>query len=219
MSVATKQPLTENLPYPSGRVMQMIYRSPIALYQLGLEPLVGRLFMILTTTGCKSGLPRRTAIEFHQHDGRKYVMVGWTGSDWYKNILANPLVTLQTAWGTERARAQRLTTMEDLRGAWEVAEHSPIIRGILKLTGLSWESFVAQQDRFIILTFDPTDEPAPPPLEANLSWVFFVALPIALSVLLQRWIRTRRRKGEISPRQPRSRRRGQESRPGEQEGK
>lgn len=207
MTGETKQLLTENMPYPSGRVLRMVYRSPIALYQLGLGPLVGRLFMILTTTGRKSGLPRRTALEFHQDDGRKYVMVGWTESDWYKNILANPLVTLQTACGTERARARRLTTIEDLRGGWEVAEHSPIIRGFMKQTGLSWESLVTQQDRIIILTFDPTDEPTPPPLQANLSWVLVVALPIALSVLLQRWIRTLRRKGEISPRQLRSRRR------------
>ncbi len=133
-------------------------------------------------------------------------MVGWTESDWYKNILANPLVTLQTACGTERARVRRLPTIEDLRGAWEVAEDSPVIRGFMKQTGQSWESLVAQQDRIIILTFDPTDEPTPPPLQANLSWVL-IALPIALSVLLQRWIRIRRRKGEISPRQPLSRRR------------
>jgi deazaflavin-dependent oxidoreductase (nitroreductase family) len=194
MTVETKKLLTENLPYPSGGVMQMVYRSPIWLYRLGLGPLVGRLFMILTTTGRKSGLPRRTAIEFHQHNGRKYVMVGWRGSDWYKNILANPLVTLQTAWGTEHARARRLTTIEDLEAAWEVAENSPIIRGVLKLTGLSWESFVAHQDRFIILTFDPTDEPTPPSLEADLRWVLVVALSISLNVLLQRWIRARRRR-------------------------
>jgi deazaflavin-dependent oxidoreductase (nitroreductase family) len=106
--------------YPSRRAMQMVYRSPIWLYRLGWGPLVGRLFMILTTTGRKSGLPRRTAMEFHQHHGRKYVMVGWRAADWYKNILANPLVTVQTAWGTEHARARRITTLEELRGAWEV---------------------------------------------------------------------------------------------------
>jgi len=53
---------------------------------------------------------------------------------------------------------------------------------------------VAQQDRFIILTFDPTNEPTPPPLEADLRWVLFVAFPIVLSVLLQRWLNTRRRR-------------------------
>ena len=82
-----KQLFTENLPYPSGRVTQIVYKTPIWLYRLGWGPLVGRLFMILTTTGRKSGLPRRTALEFHQHHGRKYVMVGWTAVDWYKNII------------------------------------------------------------------------------------------------------------------------------------
>ena len=196
MTVEKKKLLTENLPYPSGRVMQVIYRSPILLYRLGLGPLVGRLFMILTTTGRKSGLPRRTAIEFHQHQGRKYVMVGWTASDWYKNILANLLVTLQTASGTERARARRITTIEDLEATWVVAEKNPILQGIVKLTGLSRESFVAQKDRFIILMFDQTDEPTPPPQEADLRWVTFVACTISLTVLLQRWISAcRRRKG------------------------
>jgi len=192
MTVEKKQ-LFPNLAYPSRRVMQMVYRLPIWLYRLGLGPLVGLGFMILTTTGRKSGLPRRTAVEFHQHRGRKYVAVGWTAADWYKNILANPVVTIQTAWGTERVRARRLATIEELREAWEVVQHSPILQSVISLVGLSWESFVAQQDRFIILTFDPTDEPTPPPLEADLRWVSFVALSsIVLSVLLQRWIRTRR---------------------------
>ena len=123
-------------------------------------------------------------------------MVGWTASDWYKNILANPLVTLQTASGTERARARRITTIEDLEATWVVAEKNPILQGIVKLTGLSRESFVAQKDRFIILMFDQTDEPTPPPLEADLRWVTFVAFTISLTVLLQRWISAcRRRKG------------------------
>ncbi len=39
MTVETKQLLTENMPYPSGRVLRMVYRSPIALFQLGLGPL------------------------------------------------------------------------------------------------------------------------------------------------------------------------------------
>ena len=51
---------------------------------------------------------------------------------------------------------------------------------------------MAQKDRFIILTFDRTDEPTPSPLEADLRWVTFVALSIALSVLFQWWIKARR---------------------------
>jgi hypothetical protein len=34
------------------------------------------------------------------------------------------------------------------------------------------ETFLGEKERFIVLTFDPTDEPTPPPLEADLRWVW-----------------------------------------------
>jgi hypothetical protein len=49
------------------------FRLPILLYRLGLGPIVGRLFTILTTSGRQSGLPRRHALEFHSFAGRNYV--------------------------------------------------------------------------------------------------------------------------------------------------
>ena len=54
------------IPYPDTPLMKHAYRFPVLLYRLGLGRLAGRLFMILTTTGRSSGLPRRTAIEFHE---------------------------------------------------------------------------------------------------------------------------------------------------------
>ncbi len=192
--------LTERLPYPSGRAAKYLYKTPILLYRLGLGPLVGRLFMIMTTTGRKSGLPRRTAIEYHAYGGRKYVLVGWTQSDWYKNIMANPLLTIQTADGVERVRARRLDGEAERREAWKVAEHSPIIQLAMKLekVPLTEDQFAAEKDRFIILTFDPTDEPTPPPLEADLKWVPSVILNIAGTYFIQRairrWVRRRQAK-------------------------
>ncbi|MFQ3566395.1 MAG: nitroreductase family deazaflavin-dependent oxidoreductase [Aggregatilineales bacterium] len=185
-----KKLITEQLAYPASPVMKYIYRTPILLYRLGLGFIVGHLFMIMTTWGRKSGLPRRTAIEFHEFQGRKYVMVGWERSDWYQNLQANPLLTIQTAKGIEHVRARRLTSDDDLNAAWDAAEHSPFIQAAVKLTGanLTRESFLAQRDRFILLTFDPTDEPTPPPLEADLLWVnAFVA-----SVLVGLWLARRR---------------------------
>jgi uncharacterized membrane protein YeiB len=49
----------EKLPYPSGLVKWM-YKSRILLYRLGLSFLVGRLFMIMTMVGRKSGQPLRS---------------------------------------------------------------------------------------------------------------------------------------------------------------
>jgi len=194
MGQPTKALITEKLSYPSG-MMKNLYKSPILLYRLGLGRLVGRLFMILTTTGRRSGLPRRTAIEFHQHAGRKYVMAGWSQSDWYQNILADPLVTIQTAAGAESSRARRIISDEDFGAAWSVAETSPVLQGIIRLSGakLTRESFIAQKDRFIILTFDPTDDPTPPPLEADLRWVLPAVFNTLIPIMIQLWVYSRRR--------------------------
>jgi hypothetical protein len=62
----------ERLPYPAG-LMKWLYKSPILFYRLGLGFLTGRIFMVMTTVGRKSGQPRRTAIEFHEFKSRNYV--------------------------------------------------------------------------------------------------------------------------------------------------
>jgi hypothetical protein len=43
------------------------------LYALGLGPLVGRLVLLLTTTGRKSGLPRVTALQYEEVAGAIYL--------------------------------------------------------------------------------------------------------------------------------------------------
>ncbi|MFN3308074.1 MAG: hypothetical protein ACK44E_02605 [Anaerolineales bacterium] len=65
----SKKSWVETLPYPKGLV-KLLFKTPILLYRLGLGVLVGRLFMVLTTTGRKSGVARRTAIEFHEFEGK-----------------------------------------------------------------------------------------------------------------------------------------------------
>lgn len=204
MTATSEQLLTEKLPYPSGRLARNLYKTPILLYRLGLGPLIGRLFMIMTTTGRKSGLPRRTAIEYHQYAGRKYVFVGWVQSDWYQNLRANPLMTIQTAADVEAVRARVVESIEEREQAWKVAENSPGIQMAMKLSGvqLTRDEFVTQTERFVIVTFDPTVEPTPPPLEADLKWVPSVILNIVGTFVVQaairRWVhRQCARKGAI----------------------
>lgn len=137
-----------------------------------------KLFLILTTIGRKSGLARHTALEYHTFEGRIYVMAAWPRSDWYQNILADPHVTIQTAQGTERAIARRLTSDEELSQAFEFAEQSPVMRKLWQALGfdLSLEEFLAQKEHFHLITFDPTTESTPPPLEADLKWVWWLVL-------------------------------------------
>ncbi|NWG17991.1 MAG: nitroreductase family deazaflavin-dependent oxidoreductase [Chloroflexi bacterium] len=189
--------ITERIPYPSGALMKYLFKLPILFYRMGLGPLVGQMFMVMTTTGRKSGLPRRTAIEFHQYNGRKYVMIGWQDSDWYKNIQANPYITIQTASGTERVYARRLTEDAEYAEAWDFAESSPFMQVVMRLTGtsLTRESFLAQKDRFGLMTFDPTDRPTPPPLENDLAWVWWGIGGLVLAAAALGLLRRRRAGG------------------------
>lgn len=199
MTTATDKLINERLAYPAKSPLKYLYKTPILLYRLGMKRMIGRLFMVLTTTGRKSGLPRRTALEFHQFDGHKYVFVGWTQSDWYNNIIADPLVTIQTADGVEHLRARHVETDEERTRVWRAAENSPGIQMAMKLSGitLTEATFVTEKDRFVILTFDPTDAPTPPPLEEDLRWMLPAVMNVVGSVLIQRAIRRRLRARQL----------------------
>jgi len=174
---------SELLPYPSNPLLRWLFKSPIFLWRLGLGLVVGRLFMIVTTTGRKSGLPRPTAIEFHEYKGRKYVYCAWGDkADWYKNILADPRVTIQTASGMEHVIARRVTADRELAETFDFVAHNPAMQRWIRTLGfrLSLGEFLAHKDRFYLMTFDPTDKPTPPPLEADLKWVWLVIVASAL---------------------------------------
>jgi deazaflavin-dependent oxidoreductase (nitroreductase family) len=172
----------ENIPYPKG-LFKRLYQTPILLYRLGLGFLVGRVFMIMTTVGRKSAQPRRTAIEFHEYKGRRYVFSAWgTKADWYRNIKANPWITIQTWRGAESVLAHRITSDAELAGAFAFAMSNPSMRMVLKSAGfnLTLQQFLAQKEHFTFVTFDPTNRPTPEPLRSDLAWVWGWLLPLAL---------------------------------------
>lgn len=175
----------ETMPYPKG-LLKLVFKSPILLYRLGLGFFIGRLFMVLTTIGRKSGKPRRTAIEFHEFEGKPTVMSGWgTRTDWYRNLEANPLATVQTWRGVQSVRARRIESEEELRRAFEWAQSNPTMRQMMKFAGLEMtpEQFLAERERFTLVTFEPTDEPTPAPLRADLVWVWALLLPFCLWIV------------------------------------
>jgi deazaflavin-dependent oxidoreductase (nitroreductase family) len=66
------------------------------LYAVGLGPLVGKIVLLLTTTGRKSGLPRITPLQYELIDG-KYCLGAARGkkADWVRNIESNPQVQIR----------------------------------------------------------------------------------------------------------------------------
>ena len=64
--------------------------------------------ILLTTTGAKSGEPRTTPVAYSRDGDRLVILASKGGApthpDWYHNILANPIVTVEL--GTERFQAR-----------------------------------------------------------------------------------------------------------------
>lgn len=179
------------IPYPHNKVIKEIYRYPLQLYRLGLNRIIGKYILILSTFGRKTGNVHRTPVEYFRHQGRIFVMSGFgTESDWFKNINNKPHVTFQTDRGTLCAIARKPETEEEWEGVFEFLRSSPVAR-------LSEPALLGKIDEpqirtaiktWPILTFDPTDEVCPPPLETDLLWTWpLILFGIALFVLIN-WL-------------------------------
>jgi deazaflavin-dependent oxidoreductase (nitroreductase family) len=150
--------------------------APLLAYRLGLAPVVGRAFMVLTTTGRRSGAPRHTMVIFRELEGRKYIAAAYGDrSHWYRNMLADPRVTVQTARGTEAMAARPITDEGTRRRVITALRDVPFLPRLLAASqGLAGgaDELAAAGDRLLLVTFDPTPEATPPALAANLAWTW-----------------------------------------------
>ena len=108
-----------------------------ALYALGRP--IGRMILLLTTTGRKSGLPRVTPLQYEQIDGAWYVASArGTKADWFQNILANPHVQIRVKACRFHAVAEPITDPRRIADFLElrVQRHPKMIGAILRSEGL-----------------------------------------------------------------------------------
>lgn len=98
---------TIRFPWQMMKNVQRIHRL---LYAAGLGPLVGKIILLLTTTGRKSGKRRVTPLQYEEMDGA-YVVAAARGqkADWFRNILANPQVEVQVRALRFNATAEPVT--------------------------------------------------------------------------------------------------------------
>jgi deazaflavin-dependent oxidoreductase (nitroreductase family) len=182
------------LTYPNGGWRKAMFKWPVNLWRLGLGPVIGQHMVLISHTGRKTGLTRRTMTELHVVKGKKYAPSGFgRRAQWYRNIEADPRVTIQTAAGAESAIARRVTDGEELLSLMDLED--PMNRVMLKsfLATLEIEptpeDILAKKERIYYLRFDPADEATPPPLAADLVWLW----PAALLALITARLLTRKR--------------------------
>ncbi len=88
----------------------------VSLFRLGLGswvnawPEVGGRIMVMVNTGRKSGLARRSPVNYAMVDGEIYCVAGFGSiAHWYRNIMANPNVEIWLPDGWYRGVAEDVT--------------------------------------------------------------------------------------------------------------
>jgi len=175
--------------YPTHRWHKALFKAPLILWRLGLGRLMGGYLMLLTHTGRKTGLPRRTMVEYHKVGGRKYAPVAFgPESDWFKNISIQPQVTVQTSNGAEGARAVRVEDDRELLAVYYRFKRRdpPLTKWFLNSIDIQDDpiDLLTKKDRVYWLRFDPIREETPSPLSSDLVWIW----PLLGISLLGYWV-------------------------------
>jgi deazaflavin-dependent oxidoreductase (nitroreductase family) len=154
-------------------------------------PLFGRI-LVITHIGRKSGMKRRTPVNFARIDGELYCLAGFgTLSDWYRNLQKTPQVEvwLPGSWWNAVA--------ED---ANQDARRLPILRQVIKDSGFAGFAFgvnayrlsdaeldaLTQDYRLLHLRCTGRRHGRGGP--GDLAWVWLIPAGAALLLLLSRWL-------------------------------
>lgn len=174
--------------YPDIAARRLLHKAPIALWRLGFGPVIGRPLMLLTTTGRASGIPRRTPLTTHRIGGRMYAWNPYgERSNWWRNLVADPIVTVQDAGGPWTARAVRLDSdAEAAEVCAALRQFDPrLYRASCDGLGIAdtVEAFVANRERVHVARLVPVPGSGPSPAEADLAWMWVVVTVVLAGML------------------------------------
>ncbi|HSM23428.1 MAG TPA: nitroreductase/quinone reductase family protein [Anaerolineaceae bacterium] len=152
-------------------------RAPVIAWRFGLGPIVGHHIMIITQIDHKSGNPCNTSVEYFQINGIKYLVNSFrVHSKWYRNLLANPRVTIQTSDGTEQMISIPVTQDDELITIveWLQSKNPEFLERNLNELGIksTRKEIIKHKEDCIFIRFDPTSEPTPRGLEVDLAWIW-----------------------------------------------
>ncbi|MBN1454485.1 MAG: nitroreductase family deazaflavin-dependent oxidoreductase [Anaerolineales bacterium] len=131
--------------------MKHIQKLHRVLYAIGLGPIVGKIILLLTTTGRKTGLKRVTPLQYEEIDG-KYFFGAARGlkADWVRNIQANPQVEVRVKSLNFQGQAEVVTDPVRIADFIEVRlQRHPFMIGMImqRAHGLSKQPSREQLER------------------------------------------------------------------------
>jgi deazaflavin-dependent oxidoreductase (nitroreductase family) len=105
-----------------------------------MAPLLGRIVLLLTTTGRKTGLPRVTPLQYEEVDEAIYVgSARGQKADWFRNLLADPCVKVRVGSREFEGMAEPITDPGRIADFLELRlrRHPRMVGAILRSEGLS----------------------------------------------------------------------------------
>lgn len=111
----------------------------VKLYHTPLAPILGRLVLLLTTRGRRSGVLRTTPLQYEAIDDAYYLGAArGLRADWVRNIQADPAVEVRIGRRAFRATARVVTEAGLIADFLEVRlqRHPHIVGAILRSEGL-----------------------------------------------------------------------------------
>ncbi len=110
--------------------IQKVHR---VLYAIGLGPLIGRIILLLTTTGRRSGKKRVTPVQYEEIDGLYYLGAArGLKADWIRNIQSCPEVDIRVGAKHFHGRAEIVTDPSRFADFMEVRlERHPRMIGLI----------------------------------------------------------------------------------------
>lgn len=184
----TEEKLRQSFKY-LNRFMLMMFRLGMGIW-FNLWPEVSGRVMVITHTGRKSGLKRRTPVNYALVDGELYCIAGFGSiSDWYRNLKIDPQVEVWLPEGWWSGTVEEVTDQK-LRG--------PLIRQVMigsgfaarlfglnpyTLTNEELETITAKYQLMHIKRIAACTGPGGP---GDLAWVWQLATFILLPILLVR---------------------------------
>lgn len=188
-----EQKISGSMEYPrKGTFNRLIFKTPLLLWRMGLGPFLshpalgGSRMLALTTRGRKSGQPRHTMLSYAPAGGKDYVCSGWgERSDWVKNVLADPLVTVQVGRNQYVGYAYRVQDLEEFTAVTKqmfLTGGDSHFEPWLASYGIEYdlEDMIAKRDRLYVFGFNPVEQIGPTPLQADLRWIWLIFIGLAL---------------------------------------
>ena len=119
-----------NFDWAKMKNIQKIHRL---FYAIGLGPLIGRIILLLTTTGRKSGMKRVTPLQY-ELIGKDYDLGAARGmqADWVRNIQSDPHVDIRVGGRYYQGLAEVVTDVSKFADFLEVRlERHPRMIGLI----------------------------------------------------------------------------------------